>query len=146
MSFVSKEASTGDRELAELAPLAAKIAWLDLARTKISDAGLRMISGGSNLVRLDLHGTGVTDAGLVSLKGLRELRTLNLFATPVTDAGLVSLEGLSSLEDLYLRETKVTESGIAKLGDKVPQAEIHAGFQAPTADPGAATAKKKKKK
>ena len=90
--------------------------------------------------------TAVTDAGLGAIKELRELRYLNLFGAPVTDAGLSDLEALSSLEDVYLRETKVTEAGIAKLTDKLPLAEIHSGFQAPAAEPGSATAKKKKKK
>ena len=146
LSFVSRESSTGDRELAELAPLMGNIAWLDLSRTKVSDAGLKALSGGIRLVRLDLHATAVTDAGLGSLKALKELRYLNLFGTAVSDAGLVDLAELSLLDDVYLRETKVTEAGIAKLGEKLPLAEIHAGFQAPTAEPGAATAKKKKKK
>ena len=146
VSFISKEAATGDKEFAELAPLLGNIAWLDLSRTKVSDVGLQGLSKATRLVRLDLHATAVTDAGLGSLKDAKELRTLNLYGTAVTDAGLVELEGLSALEDLYLRDTKVTEAGIAKLGEKVPLAEIHSGFQTPTADPGAATAKKKKKK
>jgi len=146
VSFVSREATTTDKELAELIPLMGNIAWLDLSRTRISDAGLTALAKGARLVRLDLHGTVVTDAGLGPLKALRELRTLNLFGTPVTDTGLVELEGLASLEDVYLRDTKATEAGIAKLGEKLPLAEIHSGFQAPTSEPGAATAKKKKKK
>jgi hypothetical protein len=146
VSFVSKEAATGDKELAELAPLLGNIAWLDLSRTKVSDAGLKSLSMAARLVRLDLHATAVTDAGLGSLKEAKELRSLNLYGTAVSDAGLAELEGMSALEDLYLRDTKVTEAGIAKLGEKLPLAEIHSGFQAPTADPGAATAKKKKKK
>jgi hypothetical protein len=146
VSFVSKEAATGDSELAQLAPLMGNIAWLDLSRTKVTEIGLKSLAKGVHLVRLDLHATTLTDGGLASLKELKELRYLNLFGTPVTDAGLADLEGLSSLEDVYLRETKVTEVGIAKLTDKLPLAEIHSGFQAPTAEPGAATAKKKKKK
>jgi hypothetical protein len=146
VSFISKESTTGDKEIAELSPLMGKIAWLDLSRTKVSDAGLKGLSGGAKLVRLDLHATAVTDAGLASLKELKELRFLNLYGTPVTDAGLVVLEALAALEDLYLRDTKVTEAGIAKLADKLPLAELHAGFQAPSAEPGGATAKKKKKK
>jgi hypothetical protein len=146
VSFISREAVTGDKELAELAPLAAQITRLDLGKTKISDAGLRTISMFAALTRLDLHGTAVSDSGLAALKGLPELRSLNLFVTGVTDSGLPALEGLAKLEDVYLRETKVTEAGIERLGEKLSQAEIHAGFEAPTAQPGAAQGKKKKKK
>jgi hypothetical protein len=146
VSFVSHEASIGDKELAELAPLAAQITRLDLGRTKVSDAGLNTVRTLAALTKLDLHGTAVTDAGLAALKGLSQLRSLNLFGTAVTDAGLPALEGLSALEDVYLRETKVTEAGIAKLEEKLSHAEIHAGFEAPTTQPGGAQAKKKKKK
>jgi hypothetical protein len=146
VSFISKEAATGDKELAELAPLVGHIAWLDLSRTKITDGGLKTLSGAARLVRLDLHGTALTDAGLGALKEAKELRYLNLYGTAVGDAGLAELEGMTLLEDLYLRDTKATEAGIAKLAEKLPLAEIHSGFQAPAAEPGAATAKKKKKK
>jgi hypothetical protein len=145
VTFVSKEAAIGDKELAELAPLAGQITRLELGRTKITDAGLKAIAGFALLTWLDLHETAVGDGGLAALKGLTELRTLNLFKTAVTDGGLAALEGLVKLEDVYLRETKVTEAGITHLEEKLAKAEIHAGFEAPTADPGAATGKKKKK-
>jgi len=146
VSFVSHESESGDPAVAALVPLMGRIVWLDLSRTKVGDAGLKALAGASRLLRLDLHGTAVTDAGLVALKGLGQLRTLNLYGTPVTDAGLVSLQGLALLEDVYLRETKVTEAGRAALAEKLPLAEVHGDFQAPTAEPGAATAKRKKKK
>jgi len=145
VTFVSKEAATGDKELAELAPLAGKITRLELGRTKVTDAGLKTISGFAVLTWLDLHETAVGDGGLSALKGLAELRTLNLFKTAVTDAGLSALDGLAKLEDVYLRETKVTEAGIKGLEEKLAKAEIHAGFEAPTADPAAGGKKKKKK-
>jgi len=146
VSFVSHEASTGDQSLAELAPLGAQITRLDLGRTKVGDAGLSTVGTFLALTKLDLHGTAVTDAGLAALKGLSQLRSLNLFGTSITDAGLSMLEGLGALEDVYLRETKVTEAGIAKLEEKLSQAEIHAGFEAPTTQPGGAQARRKKKK
>jgi hypothetical protein len=146
VSFVSRESSIGDKELAELAPLAAQITRVDLGRTKVTDAGLKALASFSKLTWLDLHETPVSDAGLAALKGLSELRSLNLFHTSVTDEGLGALVGLTTLEDVYLRETKVTEAGIAKLEEKLTKTEIHAGFEAPKADPGAAMGKKKKKK
>jgi hypothetical protein len=146
VSFPSRETPASDKDLEALAPLAAQITRLDLGKTKISDAGLRTLSGFTALTRLDLHGTAVSDAGLPSLKGLSELRSLNLFGTAVTDAGLPALEGLAKLEDVYLRETKVTPAGIERLGGKLSDAEIHADFEAPSTSPGAATGKKKKKK
>ena len=146
VSFVSRESSIGDKELAELAPLAAQVTRLELGRTKVTDAGLKSLTSFSKLTWLDLHETSVSDVGLAALKGLSELRSLNLFHTMVTDEGLGALVGLTSLEDVYLRETKVTEAGIAKLEEKLSKTEIHAGFEPPKPDPGAATGKKKKKK
>ncbi|MBI3856598.1 MAG: hypothetical protein HY293_13005 [Planctomycetes bacterium] len=146
VSFVSREAATGDKELAELVPLAPQITRLDLGRTKVTDAGLKLVASCPALTWVDLHETAIGDAGLAALKGLLQLRTLNLYKTAVTDAGLASLENLGTLEDLYLRETKVSEGAISKLGEKLSQTEIHSGFENPTADPGAATARKKKKK
>jgi hypothetical protein len=64
----------------------------------------------------------------------------------VSDAGLSAVEGLAKLEDVYLRETKVTPAGIERLGAKLSEAEIHADFEAPSIQPGAASGKKKKKK
>ena len=146
VSFVSREASTGDQELAELAPLAAQITRLDLGQTRITNAGLKTIGAFAHLTKLDLHRTAITDEGLAALKSMSELRSLNLFGTAVTDAGLPMLEGLGRLEDVYLRETKVTDAGIAKLEEKLSDTEIHAGFEAPTVQPGGAPGKKKKKK
>jgi hypothetical protein len=145
VSFVSKESATGDKGLAELAPLARLITQLDLGRTKISDTGLKFVSTCALLTKLDVHATAVTDAGLGSLSGLKELRSLNIYGTAVTDAGLASLEGMKTIEDLYLRETKTTAAGVAKLQEKLPDLEIHGAFEAPTTQPGAATARKKKK-
>jgi hypothetical protein len=145
-SFVSREAASGDKELAALAPLKANIAWLDLGRTKVGDSGLKELAGYVKLQRLNLHATSVTDAGLEALKGIPALKSLNLFGTALTDAAIPALGSLATLEDVYLRDTKVTEAGVAKLSELLPLAEVHSGFQAPSAEPGAATAKKKKKK
>ena len=41
-----------------------------------------------------LGGTRVTDAGLKELSGCKSLQTLNLSSTRVTDAGLASLDAL----------------------------------------------------
>jgi uncharacterized membrane protein/mono/diheme cytochrome c family protein len=105
----------GDAELARLAPLSSNFRWLDLAGTRVSDAGLAQLEGMPNLVRLHLERTPITDVGLTHLKGLAELEYLNLYSTGVTDAGLEQLHVLSGLKQLYLWQTKVTPAAAAGL-------------------------------
>ena len=63
-----------DADLAKFAPVAAHIEDLNLARTKVTDAGLAAVGTMKNLTRLRLENTGITDAGLDHLKGLEKLR------------------------------------------------------------------------
>jgi cytochrome c5 len=104
-----------DAELAKFAPIAAHIEDLNLARTKITDAGLAAIGAMTNLKRLRLENTGVTDAGIDHLKGLVKLEYLNLFNTPITDAGLEKLAPLTALKRLYVWQTKATKEAAEKL-------------------------------
>ena len=98
----------GDAELARLAPIGANLRWLDLAGTRITDAGLAPISAMPNLIRLHLERTAITDSGLGCLASLPELEYLDLYGTAVTDAGIESLQKLPKLKQLYLWQTKVT--------------------------------------
>ena len=120
----------GDAGLAPLAPIADKISSLDLARTKVTDAGLKAIAPMKNLTELRLDGTAVTDAGLDSLKGLAALEYLNLYNTKVTDAGIQKLASLPKLKALYLWQTGVTKAGVAQLKAKLPAAHINTGWTA----------------
>lgn len=117
-----------DAGLKPLAPVADKIVSLDLARTKVTDAGLAAVAGMKNLTELHLENTGITDAGLDHLKGLGTLEYLNLYNTKVTDAGLSKLAGLSELKALYLWQTGVTKAAVAQLKTKLPGAQINVGW------------------
>jgi hypothetical protein len=88
---------------------------LNLGSTKVTDAGLEHLKGLKSLQYLNLKGTKVTDAGLEHLKGLRRLWALNLGGTNVTDAGLLHLKGLTELSSLSLEGTKITNSGLEHL-------------------------------
>lgn len=104
-----------DAALAKLAPLAPHLVDVNLARTRITDAGLATVAAMSNLQRLRLENTAITDAALDHLQNLQNLEYLNLFHTEVTDAGLAKLAGLSKLTRLYAWETKATKEGAEKL-------------------------------
>ena len=108
-------ATFGDAELQKLASVGNDLLWLDLSRTGITDAGLKVLAKMPNLERLDLRGTAVGDEGVRALAGLNKLETLSLYGTGVTDAGLKALQGLPSLRRLYVGGTPVTEPGLDAL-------------------------------
>jgi hypothetical protein len=113
-----QEGKFGNTQLAELAPIAPALAWLDVGETAVTDSGLTSLAGMKNLRRLHLDRTAVTDAGLAQLSPLTRLELLNLHATKVTDAGLASLRSLPRLRSLYLWQTKVTPEAVAKFGEQ----------------------------
>jgi hypothetical protein len=97
-----------DAALARLKSIGNLIVDAELARTKVTDAGLKILATFSNIRSLDLAHTTVTSTGVPLLVGLNHLETLNLTATLVDDAGIVKLRRKESLKRLYLFETKCT--------------------------------------
>jgi len=129
VGFTSGADKITDAEVALLAPLAQQVYCLNLAGTKVTDAGLAPLANLTNLRRLHLEKTAVTDAGLVHLKGLANLEYLNLYNTQVTDAGLANLEGLKNLKNVYLWQSKATDAGVAKLQAALPNCKIDTGWK-----------------
>lgn len=119
-----------DSALGQLGAVAGKIESLDLARTQISDAGLKALSGMSALRELHLENTGISDAALDHVAGLKNLEYLNVYGTKVSDAGLLKLAGLSKLKSLYVWQSKVTDKGVTALRAKLPAARINNGWSA----------------
>lgn len=109
----------GDAELAQLAPLAPAVEWLDLGSTSVTDAGLVALEPMRRLGRLHLDRTKITDAGLARLSRLSRLEYLNLRGTAVTDKGLASLRGMPRLRSLYLWQTAVTPAAVQALGESL---------------------------
>jgi len=118
-------------QLADLAPVSQQVASLNLARTKITDDGLKALEPLKNLRRLHLENTKIGDTGLTHLKGLVTLEYLNLYGTQVTDSGIEQLSGLKNLKALYLWQTKVTPAGVATLKKSLPKCEINTGWEEP---------------
>ena len=123
---VAKEFS--DAGLDALAPIADKIASLDIARSKVTDAGLAKLAAMKNLKELHLEGTAIGDAGLDHLKGLAELEYLNLYGTKVTDAGIAKLAEVKSLKKLFVWQTAVTTAGAKALEAKIPGLVVNVGL------------------
>lgn len=117
-----------DKAVAELAPAAPHIAWADLARSKITDAGLATVAKMKNLERLHLENTAITDAGLAQLAGLAKLEYLNLYGTKVTDAGIAKLAANKALKKLFVWQTPVTKDAAKKLEAAVPGLVVNVGL------------------
>ena len=131
VSFISGADKITDNELSNLGGLADQIFALNLAGTKVTDAGLAALTKLPNLRMLHLEKTAVGDAGLAHLKGLNSLEYLNLYGTQVTDAGLPQLEGLKNLKHVYLWQSKVTDEGAEKLRKALPTAKVDNGWKEP---------------
>ena len=114
---VSAPERCDDGAIARLKVIGALIVDAELARTKVTDAGLKTLATFSNLRAVDLAHTGVTSAGVPILARLSRLESLNLTATVVDDAGVAALRRKQTLKRLYLFETKCTaQSELASRG------------------------------
>jgi hypothetical protein len=118
----------GDKEAALLEPVAAHILWVDLARSKVTDAALGSVAKMTQLERLHLENTAVTDAGLEKLAGLKNLEYLNLYGTKVTDAGIAKLAGNKALKKLFVWQTAVTKEAAKKLETAIPGLVVNVGL------------------
>lgn len=101
----SAPARCGDETLAKLAPLAELFVEAELARTKVTDAGLAALAKFSHLRALDLTRTAVTGAGVKALAPLAKLEVLNLTATQVDVAGIEALKAMPALKRVWYYAT-----------------------------------------
>lgn len=104
----SSPAICDDAVLAKLAPVAGYVVEAELARTRVTDAGLKALAAFTSLRTLDLSHTTITSAGVRELITLPKLETLNLTATAVDDAGAHLLRKRESLKRVYLFHSRVT--------------------------------------
>ncbi|HEY0192878.1 MAG TPA: TIGR02996 domain-containing protein [Kofleriaceae bacterium] len=89
-----------------------RLAFLDVAATAITGAGLRALGRIGSLAQLDLAFLPLDDADLAALASLPALRCLNLAYTQLTDRTLDTLARLPRLEKLDLAGTKITAAAI----------------------------------
>lgn len=109
----SSPSRCNDAALAKLAPVADLIVEAELARTKVTDAGLVTLGTLANLRMLDLTRTAVTSAGLGNLVTLKHLESINLTSTEVDDAGVAQLKPLPALKQMWVFDTRVSDAGVA---------------------------------
>lgn len=107
--------AANDIECELLAPLEGLRA-LDLAGSRITDAGLKLLCKISSLESLVICDTEVTDEGIESLHSLTNLRELDLSLNAISSEGVLSLlDRLLQLEELRLSDTPVGDEVIEKL-------------------------------
>jgi len=102
---VSAPERCNDAALAALEPIADLIVDAELARTKVSDEGMKTLGSFPNLLSLDLSHTAITSRGLAPLQNLKKLESLNVTRTNVDDQGLQSFRHRLGLRHLYFFET-----------------------------------------
>jgi len=90
---------------------------LGLWVTCITDKGLEMVSGLSELEEVQLVGSrAFTNNGVRQLTKLPHLRTVGLEGTEIDDSALECLSSLPNARKLNLAFTDITDKGLAKLG------------------------------
>lgn len=110
---VSAPERCNDEALRALKPIADLVVDAELARTKVTDEGLKTLASFPNLRHVDLSYTAVTSRGLAPLAALAKLETLNLTATTVDDQGVLPFRHKKGLQHLYLFGTKVTQPEVS---------------------------------
>ena len=110
---VSAPERCNDEALRALKPIADLVVDAELARTKVTDEGLKTLASFPNLRHVDLSYTAVTSRGLAPLATLAKLETLNLTATTVDDQGVLPFRHKKGLQHLYLFGTKVTQPEVS---------------------------------
>ena len=118
----------GDAHVKALSVLKDHIVELNMAGSKISDAGLKDIASLEKLTRLHLENTAVGDAGVAALTDLKHLAYLNLYGTKVTDASVKPLGEMKSLTKLYIWQTEITDEAVAGLVAATPALMVSRGW------------------
>lgn len=116
---------TTDSDLRDLLANLTRLRGLNVAWSKVTDAGLIHLAELTKLEGVELRGTEVTDNGLVHLRGLTKLKWLNLEGTKVAGTGFVHLKALTKLEWLNLERTKITDAGLAQFAGLTTLVWVH---------------------
>jgi hypothetical protein len=111
---LSRRENVNDEELAGL-PSLSDLKELNLAVTKVTDAGVRAMPDLPRLQYLYLSQTDTGDAALESLPRYSQIHMLNLDNTLITDKGLSNVAALVQIEVLSMSSTSVSDVGVMEL-------------------------------
>jgi serine/threonine protein kinase len=92
-----------------------RLTYLNLAYSKVTDAGLGPFKGCTKLVHLDLDDTRVSDVGMGSFANCKALTFLHIGDTRVGDRGLAHFRDCTGLTSLNLAHTMVGDAGMGHL-------------------------------
>lgn len=118
------EPAWSDEHLRALLGACDAIASLNLAHSRITDAGLASLPPMASLERVRLDHTGIGDVALEPLLSSPKLASVNLVGTAVTDQGLERLLTAPSLRQVYVWGSKVTAEGIARAAKARPEVKV----------------------
>lgn len=127
----------GDDQLKVLEPVAERIVWLDLARSEVSDAGMKTVRLMRDLERLHLENTAVTGKGIAELASLAKLEYINLYGTKVDNGIFETFTKLPNLKKAYVWQTAV-DPAEAKAFERSVNLEINTGVDLPAPPPAPA--------
>ena len=119
-----RDTRISDLTLARKLPALTSLETLDLARTRISNAGIEFLSRLTALHHLDLAYAELDDSTLPKLAPLQQLETLNLDSTHLTDAAVDSLALFKNLKSLDMYHSLLTAQGLARLRTALPGAKV----------------------
>ncbi len=89
--------------------------WIGLAKTAISDEGIRTLSQHTRLTGIFAPMTRLSDKVVDHLMKMKQLRSINLSWTSVTDSGLKQLASLEKLEWLAVAKNSITDAGLTSI-------------------------------
>lgn len=114
LDFYGRDVTNETLALLDAAP---QLRFFDLAKTAVTDKGLRHLKNLEHLQDLGIaRSEKITDQGLRHIADLSTLTDLNLFYLPnVTNQGLRHLKSLENLEYLALKRTDITDEGLKHL-------------------------------
>lgn len=118
----------GDEQLKLLEPVAGRVVWLDLARSQVTDEGMKTVRLMHDLERLHLENTAVTDAGVAELASLAKLEYINLYGTKVGNGIFATFAKLPKLKKAYVWQTAV-DPAEAKAFERSVNLEINTGVE-----------------
>jgi hypothetical protein len=127
----------GDDQLKMLEPVAERIVWLDLARSQVTDAGMKTVRLMRDLERLHLENTAVTGKGIAELASLAKLEYINLYGTKVDNGIFETFAKLPNLKKAYVWQTAV-DPAEAKDFERSVNLEINTGVDLPAPPPAPA--------
>lgn len=128
VNVINASKDFGDEQLATLEPIAEQIAWLDLSRSQITDAGMKTVGHMRNLEQVHLENTRITEKGVSRLAPLSKLEYINLYGTNVGDGIFAYFKDMPHLKKLYLWQTKV-KPATARAFERSVNLEINTGVE-----------------